>query len=403
VLGVARAEVEPGALPSGQHDFDFRFLGLVGLEDPVRPGVPEAVAECAAAGVRVVMITGDSPTTARAIARQIGLPAGDLVTGPELDALDDGALGRRVRTATVFARIVPEQKLRIVRALRAAGEVVAMTGDGVNDAPALKAAHIGIAMGGRGTDVAREAAALVVTDDDFTSIVAAVRLGRRIFENLRKAMAYVIAVHVPIAGLSLVPVLLGWPLVLFPVHIVFMELVIDPACSVAFEAEPGEAEAMRRPPRRPGARLFGRRLVVISLLQGVSLLAASLVAFRVGLAHTGAADSGRALAFATLIAGNVALILVNRSWRSTALRTAGSRNLPSWLVVLGATAMLVLTLVVPFLRALFRFGPVGPEDAVLAIGAGAAAPAWFEAVKAARPAWLDEVGPGRADGVGGAG
>ena len=392
VLAVARAEVAGDFLPAVQHDFDFRFLGLVGLADPVRPGVPEAVAECAAAGVRVVMITGDSPATARAIARQIGLPSDDGVTGPELEAMDDGILARRLRTASVFARIVPEQKLRIVQAFRAGGEVVAMTGDGVNDAPALKAAHIGVAMGGRGTDVAREAAAVVVTDDDFTSIVAAVRLGRRIFENLRKAMAYVVAVHVPIAGLSLLPVLLGWPLVLFPVHIVFMELVIDPACSIAFEAEPGEVEAMRRPPRRAGARLFGRRLVVVSVLQGAAVLAASLLAFRVGFAHSGSPDSGRALAFATLIAGNVSLILVNRSWRDTALRTLGARNLPSWFVVAGATAMLVVALVVPSLRGLFRFGPVSAEDAALAVAAGIGALAWFEVVKWIRPAWLEDRG-----------
>jgi Ca2+-transporting ATPase len=392
VLGIAQADVAGAALPPAQHDIDFRLVGLVGLADPVRAGVPEAVAECAGAGIRVVMITGDSPVTARAIAREVGLPAADIVTGPELEAMDERELARRVRTAAVFARIVPEQKLRIVQALRAGGEVVAMTGDGVNDAPALKAAHIGVAMGGRGTDVAREAAALVVTDDDFTSIVSAVRLGRRIFENLRKAMAYVVAVHVPIAGLSLVPALLGWPLVLFPVHIVFMELVIDPACSIAFEAEPGEAEAMRRPPRKPGASLFGRRFVAVALLQGLAVLFASVLAFRVGLAHTGSADSGRALAFATLIAGNVGLILVNRSWRTTALRSIGARNLASSIVVAGATGMLVLALVVPFLRGLFRFGPVSAPDAALAIAAGVGSLLWFELVKRLRPRWLEEHG-----------
>jgi Ca2+-transporting ATPase len=390
VLGVARAEVAAPPLPDLPQDFRFTLIGLVGLADPVRAGVSEAVAECAAAGIRVVMITGDSPSTARAIAEQIGLPTDDIVNGLELAGLDDRALELRLRNAAVFARTRPEQKLRIVQALRAAGEVVAMTGDGVNDAPALKAADIGVAMGGRGTDVAREAAALVVTDDDFTSIVAAVRLGRRIFDNLRKAMAYVIAVHVPIAGLSLLPAILGWPLVLFPVHIVFMELVIDPACSVAFEAEPGDPEAMRRPPRTAGARLFRRGLVAVSGLQGASVLAVSLLAFRVGLAHTGSVDSGRALAFATLIAGNVSLILVNRSWRTSTFRSLKTRNLASLFVVVGATAMLLLALVVPFLRDLFRFGVVSPEDAAMAIVAGVGALAWFELVKLFRPTLLEE-------------
>jgi Ca2+-transporting ATPase len=388
VLAVARAEFE-GALPAIQHEFEFRLLGLVGLADPVRPGVPEAVGECAVAGIRVVMITGDSPATARAIARQIGIPPDDVVTGPELETMDDRDLARRLRTSSVFARIVPAQKLRLVQVLRAEGEVVAMTGDGVNDAPALKAAHIGVAMGRRGTDVAREAAALVVTDDDFTSIVGAVRLGRRIFESLRKAMAYIIAVHVPIAGLSLLPIVLGWPLVLFPVHIVFMELVIDPACSIAFEAEPAEPQLMQCPPRRTGTRLFERRLVGVSLLQGLSVLAVSMIAFRVGVAHAGSAESGRALAFVTLIAGNVALIVINRSWRRTALATFVTGNLPSWAVVFGATLTLLLVLVVPFLRTLFRFGSVSAADAALAALGGIASLAWFEVVKRLRPASLE--------------
>jgi Ca2+-transporting ATPase len=388
VLAVARAFFGPGDLPPGQHDFDFELVGLVGLEDPLRAGVPEAVAECAGAGVRVVMITGDAPDTARAIARQAGLPAADVISGREVESLSDGDLRGRLERSRVFARTVPEQKLRIVQALRAGGEVVAMTGDGVNDAPALKAAHIGIAMGGRGTDVAREAAALVVTDDDFTSIVAAVRLGRRIHDNLRRAMAYVLAVHIPIAGAALLPVVLGWPLVLFPVHIVFLELVIDPACSVAFEAEPGDPGLMRRPPRKVGASLFGRRLVAVSLLQGAALLAATLVSFRLGLDHTGSEASGRAMSFATLIAGNVALILVNRSWTRTLFATLGTRNLASWAVVGGATLTLVLALTVPLLRDLFRFGPTSGEDILLAALVGFLSLLWFEVLKRVAPRWL---------------
>ena len=388
VLAVAQARAHPGALPEGQHDFDFALAGLVGLADPVRAGVPEAVAECLAAGVRVVMITGDSPDTARAIARQAGLPAGEPVTGAELERLSDQALDDRLRQAAVFARVVPEQKLRLVQALRGAGEVVAMTGDGVNDAPALKAAHLGVAMGGRGTDVAREAAALVLTDDAFGSIVAAIRLGRRIYDNLRRAMAYVLAVHVPVAGVALLPVLLGWPLVLFPLHIVFLELVIDPACSIAFEAEPGDAALMRRPPRRAGAPLFGGRLVAVSLLQGLGVLVATLVAYRIGLDHTGDEDASRALAFAALIAGNLALILVNRSWRRSALGSLGQRNWAVWAVVAGASGTLALALAVPFLRRVFRFGQVAPDDLALAVGAGLLSLAWFELVKWLRPAWL---------------
>ena len=379
VLGVARAFFSAAKLPEIQHDFDFELVGLVGLADPVRAGVPAAVAECTAAGVRVVMITGDAPETARAIGRTIGLDdTQPPLTGRELEALSDEELARRLPGLHIFARVVPAQKLRLVQALRAQGEVVAMTGDGVNDAPALKAAHIGIAMGGRGTDVAREAAALVVTDDDFSSIVAAVRLGRRIYDNLQRAMAYVVAVHVPIAGLALLPVLFGWPLVLFPVHIVFLELVIDPSCSIAFEAEPEEPGLMRRPPRKVGASLFSRKLLLMSLLQGACLLAVTLTVFRLGLQHTGSESSARALSFAALIAGNVALILVNRSWERSLFATLVTRNLASWAVILGASAMLVLVLEVPFLRELFHFGPVPGDALALALLAGFLALSWFE-------------------------
>ena len=393
VLAVARAWFTRGELPPGQHDFDFELIGLVGLEDPVRAGVPAAVAECAGAGVRVVMITGDSPETARAIARRVGLPEEEgLITGTELDTLTDRDLRRRVHATAVFARAVPQQKLRLVQAFRASGEVVAMTGDGVNDAPALKAAHIGVAMGARGTDVAREAAALVLTDDDFSSIVAAVRLGRRIYDNLRRAMAYVLAVHVPTAGLALLPVLFGWPLVLFPVHIVFLELIIDPACSMAFEAEPGDPALMRRPPRKAGGSLFDRRLVTVALLQGATLLLATILCFRLGLAHTGSDDSGRTLAFTTLIAGNVALILVNRSWTRSVLSTLLRRNVASWAVVAGATVTLALAFFVPILRRLFRFGAVGTDDVLVAAAAGFLSLMWFEGLKLFRTRWLGTAG-----------
>ncbi|MGZ3689676.1 MAG: cation-translocating P-type ATPase, partial [Bdellovibrionota bacterium] len=252
VLGVAKANYPTGSLPGKQHDYDFEFLGLLGIADPVRPGVPEAIRECDRAGIRVIMITGDHAQTAASIAREIGLKnPEEILTGPQLAELSDDALLARLRVVNCFARMVPEQKLRLVQALQRTGEVVAMTGDGVNDAPALKTAQIGIAMGGRGTDVARESAALVLLDDDFSSIVEAVRSGRRIFDNLRGAMAYLLAVHIPIAGISVLPVLLKLPLVLLPVHIAFLELIIEPTCSLVFEAEPPAADSMNRRPRSP--------------------------------------------------------------------------------------------------------------------------------------------------------
>jgi P-type Ca2+ transporter type 2C len=382
VLGVAKAYFQPEALPPEQHAFAFQLVGLVGLEDPIRLTVPAALVECYRAGLRVVMITGDYPGTARHIADQIGLhPADAVLTGAELDQLDDDALRERLRTVNVFARVVPEQKLRLVQALKADGEIVAMTGDGVNDAPALRAAHIGIAMGARGTDVAREAAALVLLDDDFASIVQAVRLGRRIFDNLKKAMAYLVAVHVPIAGVALVPVLFGLPLVLAPPHVVFLELIIDPACSLAFEAEPDEEDVMVRPPRDPAEPLFSPRTIALSVLQGLGVLLVVLGVFGVVLARGQGELEARAMTFTTLIVANLALILTNRSWSRTIVATLRAPNPALWWVVGGALTLLGLVLYVPFLRALFGFSVLHSDDLAICLAAGLASIGWFEGLK----------------------
>jgi Ca2+-transporting ATPase len=383
VLGVARASYRGSVWPDIQHDFDFEFLGLIGLADPVRPTVEPALKECKAAGIRVVMITGDYPATALAIAEQIGLSTGSggVISGAELSQMDDTALQERIRHSNIFARMVPEQKLRLVCALKANGEVVAMTGDGVNDAPALKAAHIGIAMGAHGTDVAREAAALVLLDDDFASIVHAVRLGRGIFDNLRKAMAYIFAVHIPIAGLSLIPLLLGWPPVFAPVHIVFLEMIINPACSIAFEAEPAERGVMNRPPRDPLEPLFGKHILLLSLLQGVFVLLASLAILGYSL-HQGASETeARALTFFTLVIGNLGLILVNRSWQHSILRTLNSPNPALWWVTGGAFSFILLALNLPFLREIFHFAPVTPMQLAFSFAAGLGSVLWFEFYK----------------------
>ncbi|MCX6712638.1 MAG: HAD-IC family P-type ATPase, partial [Candidatus Vogelbacteria bacterium] len=275
ILAVAKAEFDRANLPARQHDFAFEFLGLVGFEDPIRPGVPESIAVCRRAGIRVMMITGDYPDTAVKVAREIGLknPTAFL-TGDDLDLLAGKELAKSLLGVQVFARVRPEQKLKIVQALKHEHLIVAMTGDGVNDAPALKAAHIGIAMGKRGTDVAREASALVLLDDNFNSIVQAVRLGRRIYDNIKKAMSYIVSVHVPIAGLALLPALFDLPPIFYPIHIVFLEMIIDPSCTIVFEQEAEDDDIMDRPPRPAGSRLFSRPLVLASLVQGLVILAA---------------------------------------------------------------------------------------------------------------------------------
>ncbi len=384
VLGVARAEHEPAGLPESQTGFAFEFVGLLGLEDPVRPGVPEAVAECRRAGIRVIMITGDYPVTAGHIAGEIGLELdGGVITGPELDRMSDEELRERIKTASVFARAVPEQKLRLVQALKATGEVVAMTGDGVNDAPALTAAHIGVAMGGRGTDVAREAAALVLLDDNFASIVKAVRMGRRIFDNLKKAMTFIFSVHIPIAGMSLFPVLIGWPLAMLPIHIVFLELIIDPACSVVFEAETDEADIMSRPPRRLDEPLFGKRMVLIGLGQGLGVLALVAAAFGLALGQPGGETKARVLSFALLVVANLGLILANRSRTRSLIETLRTPNAAMWWVAGGAALFLVLSVFVPPLRELFRFGTARAWEWAAVAAAGLASIVLSSGVKTA--------------------
>ncbi|MEO8311663.1 MAG: cation-translocating P-type ATPase [Caldimonas sp.] len=386
VLGVARARFAADVLPPQQHDFEFEFLGLIGLEDPVRADVPQAIAECQAAGIRVVMMTGDHSATALSIARKAGISVGSpAITGTELSALNDETLKARLADTNVFSRVQPDQKLRLVRAFRARGDVVAMTGDGVNDAPALKAADIGVAMGARGTEVARQAAALVLLSDDFASLVTAVRYGRRVFANLRKAIVFVVAVHVPIVGLSVLPVFFGWPMLLMPVHILFLQLIIDPACSVVFEAEPLEADAMKVPPRRHDQKLFDREVVVRGLWQGAGLLSLLLAVYSGGralaVADGSQDDVARALTFVVLVLSNLGLIHVNRSWGRTAyLGSAASNRQFAWIA---AAAVIVLAgvLTVPGISRLFSFATPAPGLLLAALAIAGLAMAWFEAVK----------------------
>ena len=385
ILGIAKARFVLGVLPEEQHDFKFEFKGLIGLEDPVREQVPSAIRECYNAHIRVVMITGDYPGTAKNIAAQVGLADRDnVITGPELDVMSEETLQQKIKSTNIFARVVPEQKLRIVNALKKSGEIVTMTGDGVNDAPALKSAHIGIAMGGRGSDVARESAALVLLDDDFMSIVAAVRMGRRIFDNLKKAISYILAIHVPIAGLSLLPVIFKWPLILFPVHIVFLELIIDPACSLVFEAEKEEKNIMSRAPRDIKEPLFSLATVIYSIVQGAILLGIVSGVFVISQYLGEGVEQARALSFTTLVVGNLGLILSNRSWSLPIPRLMRQKNPALAWVLLGALLFLVMALCVPFIRNLFLFGPLHVIDVVICISAGCVGIIIFELIKFAR-------------------
>jgi len=366
VLGIAEADVNADGLPDDPAPLHFAFVGLVGLADPLRPSVRAAMRECRDAGVRVVMITGDFPVTARAIAREAGFADEPIVlSGSDLASMSDDELEARLSSVNVFARVVPEQKLRIVNALKRRGEIVAMTGDGVNDAPALKAAHIGIAMGARGTDVAREAAALVLLDDDFGSIVRAIRQGRTIFDNLRKAMSYIVSVHLPIAGLGFVPVLLGAPLILFPAHVVFLEFVIDPACSIAFEAEPSEPDVMRRPPRSAGRRLLGLRPFALAILEGALALAFTLSIYAVSMAMEAPETRTRLLSFTAIVIANLSLILFARSGGRRLWRHVAAHNRSLWTVMIVAVFAYALVVAVGPLRELFRMATPIPADAAI--------------------------------------
>ncbi|HVN90243.1 MAG TPA: cation-translocating P-type ATPase [Candidatus Binataceae bacterium] len=369
VLGVAKSVTLGPPWADSPLAYPFEFLGLVGLADPLRSGVVEAVEECRRAGIEVVMVTGDFPATASAIAREAGIDCnGGIATGAVLARMNDTELGQCARKTRVFARTLPDQKLRLVNAFKANGAVVAMTGDGVNDAPALKAANIGIAMGSRGTDVAREAAALVLLDDDFSSIVKAVRLGRRIYDNLRKAMGFLLAVHVPIAELSLLPILFGWPLILTPVHIAFLELIIDPVASIVFEAESEEHDLMRHPPRPPAQPLFSFSIIIVSLFQGAVILLLTGILLVEALKRGITPDEVRPLTFTSLVVCNLILTVVGRSFCTSFLDALRRPNAALWIACGVTIGLLTITLAVPQVRSAFGFAVLSTVDLFRVVG-----------------------------------
>ena len=378
VLAVAQGQdrMQPAPHPRENH---FTLRGLVAFEDPLRASVPEAVAQAHRAGIAVVMITGDHPATALAIAAQAGIDVqAGVLTGHQLQDMDDAALAQAVRQVRVYARVTPQDKLRLVQAMDRNGEVVAMTGDGVNDAPALKAAHIGIAMGVRGTDVAREAASVVLLDEDFGRIVEGVRLGRRIDDNLRKVMTYIIAIHVPIAGLALLPLLFGLPPLMLPVHVVVTEMIIDPVCSLVFENAPQARGLMERPPRAANAPLVNRSLMLRAAAQGAGLLGVALSAYALALGAQLPTDEARTLAFVALTAGNLSMVAVNAGTGLSVRELAGAAFRPLQLVTALATGLMVMAITVPPVRDLMKFAipSAGALAGVLAAVAVVSALAW---------------------------
>jgi Ca2+-transporting ATPase len=364
VLGVAKSHLETSLLPSKQHDFEFTFLGLIGITDPIRSGIQEAVSECHSAGIRVIMLTGDHPLTASSIAKKIGLQnPSEVITGTQMESLSDPELIELTKKMSIFSRVMPAQKLRLVESLKKAGEIVAMTGDGVNDAPALKSAHIGIAMGGRGTDVARESSDIVLLDDDFSSIVEAIRTGRRVYTNIKNALIYLFAIHIPIAGMSVLPVLLGLPLVLLPAHIALLHLIIEPASSIAFEVEPASIDIMTKNPRSPSVPLFNNEIWHSSLLRGVTLFAALAGVYIIALKRNQGEADARTLVFSTLILANVFLIFLSRGSKVSLKSKFKNKpnNVVKWIIT-ASIIMLALVLYVPALREMMRFSFLHPID-----------------------------------------
>jgi Ca2+-transporting ATPase len=385
VLGVAKAVFTDNNLPSEQHDFDFEFIGLLGFVDPIRETVPSAVKEAYDAGMRIIMITGDYPGTAQFIASKIGIKNLEkYLTGKDLEKLSVDELREKIKTINIFARVLPEQKLSIVNALKSNGEIVAMTGDGVNDAPALKSAHIGVAMGERGTDVAREASSLILLNDDFSSIVVAVRLGRRIYNNLKRAMGYVLSVHIPIAGMSILPLVFDMPIALFPAHIAFLELIIDPACSTVFEAEKEEKNIMKKPPRDINQPILNFKTVLINIAQGISVLIATFALFVFAI-KTGRSElEVRSFVFVSLVFANLMLIIINLSWTKNIYEVILSANKILFIVLGSALFCLFAVLHTPFFSELFRLTPLDLKDFALIIVVVFVSLIWFEALKLLR-------------------
>jgi Ca2+-transporting ATPase len=384
VLGVCGAYQEGDSYPENQDEFDWEFKGLLALYDPPKLEVSKEFASWQRAGIAIKLVTGDFPETARHIAGLVGLNTEEKVlTGDQIMGKTPVDLQKMARSATIFARMFPEAKLELVEALKASGEIVAMLGDGVNDGPALRAAHIGIAMGGKGTEIARQAAGLILTEDNLGKVTEAIRQGRKIYHNLKKAVRYIISIHVPIMVIATVPLLLNWkyPNIFTPIHIIFLELIMGPTCSIFFENEPVESGIMERPPRTRSGGIFTRKELSVSLLQGLIIAAGILGLYSWFMQHAYPLEYVRTIVFSTLIFANVFLTFTNRSFEENLLQTLRYTNYLAWYIVAVSALFLGSLVFVPGLRELFGLTRLSLVHYLVCLTAAAVITLWFEVYK----------------------
>jgi Ca2+-transporting ATPase len=384
MLAVGRSDYSDQKFPLSQHEFEFQFLGLIGFYDPPKKNITETLKKFYAAGIEVKMITGDYTETAVAIAEQIEMKKGTgILTGDQVIEMNDNELRQQVRTVNIFARMFPAAKLKVIEALKANGEVVAMTGDGVNDGPALKAAHIGIAMGKRGSEVAKNAASLVLVDDDLFNMTEAVALGRRIYENLKKAIQYIISIHIPIILIVTMPLILMWDYIniFSPVHVIFLELIMGPTCSVIFENEPIEGNSMTRKPRKMSSTFFSMRELSLSIIQGLVITAACLVMGYYFIEMGSSEAVVRTIIYTTLIFSNLFLTLANRSFYYSVLTTIRYKNALIPLILSISLGVLFLSIYFRPLQRIFEFEVISVEKILLCLTAAFVGVMWVEIVK----------------------
>ncbi|MEG2109540.1 MAG: cation-translocating P-type ATPase [Clostridium sp.] len=388
VIGVGEMKVkDEEEVKDTLEECDLKFLGLVGLLDPPRDGIKEDIEECNKASIRVVMITGDNGITASSIAKKVGISHSDeIITGDELNKMSDEELREKVKHVSIFSRVIPEHKMRIVKAFKDNGEIVGMTGDGVNDAPALKYADIGIAMGKRGSEVSREAADLILLDDNFSTIVDTVKDGRRIYDNIRKAVGYIFTIHIPIAFSALLAPILGIGsslLLLLPVHVVLLELIIDPTCSIVLERQPAEEDIMKRKPRDPNESILTKGVLIKSIIQGLAIFAASFGTYYIYLNNGyGDANIARTMGLSIIIISNILLVQVNSSNSEFAYKSLKNlvKDKVMWFVNGGAIAGLLIIMYTPIANFL-KLAPLGFKELLIVIGAAFVAVMWYELVK----------------------